>query len=45
MKPYYQEKTETVEFRINKRKNKFSKVDEYRNVVSEAYVKISTDRE
>ena len=38
MKPDYQEKTESVEFRINKRKNKFSKVDEYKNVVSEAYV-------
>lgn len=38
MKPYYQEKTESVEFRINKRKNKFNKVEEYKSVVGEAYV-------
>ena len=38
MKPYYQEKQETIEFRINKRRNTYEKVDEYKEVVSKAYV-------
>ena len=38
MKPYYQEKVESLEFRISKRKNTYNKVDEYKEIVSKAYV-------
>ena len=37
MKPYYQEKKESIDFRIHKRVNTYEKVEQYKEILDKAY--------